>query len=98
MFESSEASLLVLNFLCERLCIQGGVTQVVARIGIVVDTDGQNVGSTFPFQAVSAIHDKFGIAALDVVVVEGIGCEAVFVRSYRYCGLQRVRTLPLRAY
>src|SRR6266496_3930632 len=80
----------------KRRRVRDGVLEIVLRIGIGVDTDGQNVSGTGPLETTRACETEACIFALDVIPVEGVSRQSVVSGDNCYIGFQGCRSLPFQ--
>src|SRR6266481_5760989 len=82
--------LLLASYLfAKRCCICNRVLKIVLRIGVRVNTDGQNVSGTGPLEAIRTGEIQLSIPALDVITIEGISRQTVLSCNHCYVGFQR---------
>ena len=84
------------DLLAKRCRVRDGVLEIVLGVGIGVDTDGQNVSGTGPFEATRANETQRSILALDVITIEGVSRQPVLSGDDCYVGLQGGRSLPFQ--
>src|SRR5262249_28429078 len=69
--------------------VGGGVFQVVLRVGVLVDAEGDDVSYALAPQRLVAGDGQHGVWAFDVVAVEGVSDQAVLSGDDRDLGFER---------
>jgi len=88
-FKPANLSLPLTHLLRKAARIGSRVLQVVLRISILIDANGNDVSSAFAFERVGAGEHERGIFTLNVVAIESVRHQTIWTSSHRDLFLER---------